>query len=173
MMNRNRWVAAAMYFAVMLVIQACTVRYSFTGASIDPNLKTLSVKYFPNRAEIVIPSLSQQFTDALKDKFRSQTKLMQVNGTGDVDFDGEIVRYSPSQATAIQGNDKPAKNRLTIDVKVRFTNRLKPEESWEQTFSRYEEYNSTDNFSSIESDLVSKIIDQLTEDIFNRAFANW
>ena len=163
----------AVMLAALVAGQSCKVSYSFTGASIDPKIKTISVKYFPNRSEIVVPTLSQQFTDALKEKFRSQTKLQQVNSTGDVNFEGEIVRYTPTQATAIQSNDKPAKNRLTIDVKVRYTNNIKPEESFEQTFSRYQEYDATTSLNSVESNLITQIVDQLTDDIFNKAFANW
>ncbi len=134
--------------------------------------KFIPVQYFPNRAEIVVPTLSQQFTDALREKFRSQTKLRIVNGTGDANFEGEITRYT-TESEAIQSNDRPAKNRLTIEVKVRYTNNIKPEESFESTFSRFEEYGSSENLSSIEAKLISSIIDQITEDIYNRAFVNW
>jgi len=155
-----------------LLSAGCSVHYSFTGASIDPKLKTISVQYFPNRASIVVPTLSQQFTDALKDKFRSQTKLKLVNGIGDVDFSGEISKFD-TRATAIQGNDKAAQNRLTIEVKVRYTNALNPKENFETSFSRYKDYASTQNLASVEDELIKDIIDLLTEDIFNKAFVNW
>jgi hypothetical protein len=159
------------FSGIILLLNSCGI-YSFTGASIDPKIKTISIHYFPNRAEIIVPTLSQQLTDALVDKFRSQTKLRQVNGSADVVFEGEITSYY-TQSEAIQGNDKPAKNRLTMTVRVRCTNNIKSEDSFDQSFSRYEEYSSSQNITSIESQLITSLLDQLTEDIFNKAFVNW
>lgn len=153
---------------ILFLFKGCGI-YSFTGASIDPKIKTIAIRYFPNRAEIVVPTLSQQFTDALMEKFRSQTKLRLVNGSADVVFEGEITGYY-TQSGAIQANDRPAKNRLTITIRVRYTNNIKPEESFEQSFNRYEEYGSTENITSAQ---IVSIIDQLTEDVFNKAFVNW
>lgn len=156
-----------------MILDGCTVSYSFTGASIDYNkLKTISVQYFANRAPIVVPTLSQQFTDALRDKFRSQTKLKMVNGIGDVDFAGEITRYE-TRSTAITGDDKPARNRLTIEVKVRYTNAINPKDNFESNFSRFQEYGADENLATVENTLIETIVDQLTEDIFNKAFVNW
>jgi hypothetical protein len=160
------------FIFILLVLSGCGI-YSFTGASIDySKMKTVSIRYFPNRAEIIVPTISQQLTDALIDKFRSQTKLKQVNGSADAVFEGEITGYY-TQSGAIQGNDKPAKNRLTMTVRVKYTNNVKPEESFDQSFSRYEEYASTQNITSIEGQLITSLLDQLTEDIFNKAFVNW
>ena len=153
---------------ILFLFKGCGI-YSFTGASIDPKIKTIAIRYFPNRAEIIVPTLSQQFTDALIEKFRSQTKLRLVNGSADVVFEGEITGYY-TQSGAIQANDRPARNRLTITIRVRYTNNIKPEESFEQSFNRYEEYGSTENITSAQ---IVSIIDQLTEDIFNKAFVNW
>jgi len=156
---------------IFFLFKGCGI-YSFTGASIDPKIKTIDIHYFPNRAEIIVPTLAQQFTDALIDKFRSQTKLKLVNGSADVIFEGEITGYNTISA-AIQGNDKPAQNRLTITIRVRFTNNIKPEESFDQSFSRFETYGSTQSITAVESQLIVTIIDLLTEDIFNKAFVNW
>jgi hypothetical protein len=159
-------------FFILFFFNGCGI-YSFNGASIDYNkVKTISVHYFPNRAEIIVPTLAQQLTDALMDKFRSQTKLRLVNGSADVVFEGEITGYFTTSG-AIQSNNKPAENRLTIAVKVRFTNNIKPEESFEQTFNRFETYSSSVSITSVESKLILSILDQLTEDIFNKAFVNW
>jgi len=159
------------FLSIFMLFNSCGI-YSFTGASIDPKIKTISIHYFPNRAEIIVPTLSQQLTDALIDKFRSQTKLRQVNGSADVVFEGEITGYF-TQSEAIQGNDRPAQNRLTMTVKVRYTNNIIPESSFEQSFSRYETYSSSQNITSIEGQLITSLLDQITEDIFNKAFVNW
>jgi len=171
MKTRTSIYNSLIFLFILLVFNGCGI-YSFTGASIDPKIKTLSVRYFPNRAEIIVPTLSQQLTDALIDKFRSQTKLRLVNGSADVVFEGEITGYY-TQSGAIQGNDKPAKNRLTMTVRVRYTNNVKSEDSFDQSFSRYEEYASSQNITSIEGQLITSLLDQLTEDIFNKAFVNW
>jgi hypothetical protein len=160
-----------LWIFILLLFKGCGI-YSFSGASIDPKIKTIAIHYFPNRAEIIVPTLAQQLTDALMDKFRSQTKLRLVNGTADVVFEGEITGYY-TQSDAIQGNDRPAENKLTITVRVRYTNNIKPEESWEQSFNRYEKYGSSVSITSVESKLILSILDQLTEDIFNKAFVNW
>jgi Lipopolysaccharide-assembly len=157
---------------ILTLFDGCGI-YSFTGASIDySKIKTINIHYFPNRAEIIIPTLAQQLTDALIDKFRSQTKLRLVNGTADVALEGEITGYNTVSA-AIQGNDKPAQNRLTITIRVKFTNNVKPEESFDQSFSRFETYGSAQSITTVESQLILTILDQLTEDIFNKAFVNW
>ena len=162
-------------YLVILVIpvlfQGCTVNYSFSGASTE-GLKTLNIQYFPNRAPIVVPTLSQQFTDALIEKMRSQTSLILVNGSADATFEGEIRNYA-TRSVAIQGDDRPAKNRLTIEIRVKYTNLADPDLSFDQTFSRYEEYGATENLSAIQGRLIESIIEQIIEDVFNKAFVNW
>jgi len=155
-----------------LFVQGCKVTYSFTGASISPETKTFSVQYFPNRANIVVPTLSQQLTDALRQKFQSQTSLKLVQGMGDVDFDGQITGYE-TRPEAIQANETAALNRLTITIRVKYTNTVDPDKSFDETFSRFETYPSTEDITSVQGDLIKKILDQLTDDVFNAAFVNW
>ena len=118
------------------------------------------------------PTLSQSFTTGLKDKIQSQTPLTIVNRQGDYEFEGEITGYSVAPV-AIQGNDVAAMNRLTITVRVRFTNKFDETQNFDQSFSRYADYASSRNLSSVEGTLVSEICDALTDDIFNKAFVNW
>jgi hypothetical protein len=116
--------------------------------------------------------LSQLFTSALKDKVQGQTPLTIVSRQGDYEIDGEIIGYTVSPV-AIQGNETAAMNRLTITVRVRFTNKFDEKQDFEQSFSRYADYYSSQNLSSVESGLVADISDALTDDIFNKAFVNW
>jgi len=165
----------AIWIMVMLttvLTYGCKISYSFTGASISPDIKTISVQYFPNMADIIQPTLSQDFTDALKDRFKSQTRLTFVNELGDVDFSGEITDYS-TQPVAITGNEAAALNRLTITVRIKYTNSIDPEQNFDTSFSRYAEYSSSQSLSEVEGNLIKEIVEQLTEDIFNRAFVNW
>jgi hypothetical protein len=162
-------------FAVFLFVlfSGCRViNYSFVGGNLDPAIKTISILYFPNNAPIIQPTLSQSFTSALQDKFSSQTKLTSVSRGGVLNIEGSITGYS-TQPIAIQGNEQAAMNRLTIVVSVKFTNKLDEKQDFEQTFSRYADYLSTLNLSSVEETLIKQINDQLVEDIFNKAVVNW
>ncbi len=134
-------------FGIVFLNGCFSVKYSFSGASINPEIKTCSVQYFPNRAPIVNANLSQQLTDALKDKIQSETSLTLVNGVGDVDFEGSITGYS-TQATAIQADETAAQNKFTITVKVKYSNPLEPDFEYDKSFSRYREYESSMSFES-------------------------
>lgn len=159
-------------FLVLMALSACSVKYSFSGASISPEVKTISIQYFQNRARLVQPTLSQYITDELQDMCRAQTNLEFVSDIGDVSFEGEITDYDTRPLT-VSGNAQAAMNRFTISVKVKFTNSVEPDFSYEQTFSRYEDYSGDKQLSDVEDELVEKIVEQLLEDIFNRAFVNW
>ncbi|MEZ4999345.1 MAG: LptE family protein [Bacteroidales bacterium] len=157
---------------ILAVAFGCKISYTFSGASLSQEVKTISVQYFQNRASLVQPGLSQYITDELSDKVRSQTNKDMVSDFGDVNFEGEIVDYRTVPQT-VSGDATAAINRFTITVKVKFTNTIEPEYSFEQSFSRYEDYDSALDLSSVEQDLTEKIVEQLIEDIFNRAFVNW
>jgi hypothetical protein len=149
----------------------CSVSYKFTGSS-TAGLKTFSIQYFQNRAPLVQPGLSQNLTDALIDKCKAQTNLKYTTSIGDASFEGEISDYNTRPLT-VAADAQAATNRFTISVKVKFTNSVNPDNSFEQTFSRYEDYNSNLDLSAVEKDLSDKIIEMLVEDIFNQAFVNW
>ena len=150
----------------------CKVTYSFSGASISALTKTFSVQYFQNRSPVVQPGLSQYLTDALIDKCKGQTKLKYINTIGDVNFEGEISDYNTRPLT-VAADAQAATNRFTISIKVKYTNAIDPDLSFEQVFSRYEDYSSNLDLSAVEKDLSDKIVEMLVEDIFNQAFVNW
>lgn len=150
----------------------CKGGYSFTGASIPPQAKTISIKTFPNYASSVNPQLSQTLTDELRNLFSSQTSLNVTNGEGDLQISGEITGYT-TKASALSGSDDVAMNRLTITIKVKFVNVYDQDANFEQTFSRFKDYNAQLNFSSVESGLMSEIVTELCEDIFNKSVVNW
>ena len=160
---------------LILSFQGCKVSYSFTGASISPLAKTFSVVYFQNRASLVQPGLSQFITDELIDKCKSETNLKyvnSVNGMGDVNFEGEISDYNTRPLT-VAADARAATNRFSITVRVKFTNAIEPEFSYEQTFSRYADYDSNLELSQVEKELSDEIVNMIVEDIFNQAFVNW
>lgn len=150
----------------------CKVSYSFSGASISPDVKTISVQYFQNRASLVQPRLSQSLTDALIDKCRAETNLRFINDIGDVNFEGEISDYNTRPLT-VGADARAATNRFSITVRVKFTNAIQPDFSYEQTFSRYADYPSNLDLSQVEDELSEEIIEMIVEDVFNQAFVNW
>jgi hypothetical protein len=156
---------------ITVSITGCKISYSFSGASTE-GLSSVSIQYFQNRASLVQPGLSQNLTDALIDKCKSQTNLTIINGLGDANFEGEISDYNTRPLT-VSADATAAMNRFTISVKVKFINSVDPDLSYEQTFSRYEDYNSSLDLSQVEAELSQKIIEMIVEDIFNRAFVNW
>jgi hypothetical protein len=161
-----------LFAAGFIVFQGCKISYSFSGASISPEVKSISIQYFQNRASLVQPGLSQYITDALIDKCKAQTNLGLTNGLGDVNFEGEITDYNTRPLT-VAADAQAATNRFTISVKVKFTNAIEPNLSFEQSFSRYEDYSSNLDLNQVEKELSEKIIAMLVEDIFNKAFVNW
>jgi len=146
--------------------------YSFTGASIPAEAKSVSVQYFNNKAATVQPTLSQVFTEKLKDIFIEQTNLTLNENEGDLAFSGYISKYQ-IKPMAIKANETAGQNRLTIAVKVIYKNSLDSENNFEQTFSRYHDYDSAENISDIENTLIEEITNELVEDVFNKAFVNW
>ena len=160
------------FIIALFILEGCTGGYSFTGASIPPDAKTISIQNFPNYASLVNPQLSQVLTDGLRNAFSSQTSLNLVDYDGDLDIKGEITNYT-MQPTAITGNDQAAMNRLTITIKVVFVNTKDPNANFEQSFSRYKEFSAQLNFSSVESSLVEEIVNELIDDVFNKSVVNW
>ncbi|MCB0410299.1 MAG: LptE family protein [Flavobacteriales bacterium] len=162
------------YIAIIVLISfsGCKVNYSFTGASIPEDVKTVSVKTFQNYAPLANPNYAQNFTEALKDIFLAQTSLALVAANGDLQFEGEITDYKIT-SVAIQGNETAALNRLSITVKVRFTNTKDKLQDFESSFTRFSDYSSSQSLTSVEEDLLKDINSQLTQDIFNRSVSNW
>ncbi len=157
---------------LLALLNGCSVKYSFTGASIPPEVKTINIKYFPNNASLVEPTLSQKLTDALRDKFTSETNLVLVNEGGDLVLEGSITGYNTSPV-AIQGDDQAALNRLTITLDVVYTNMFDENMSFDSKFSRYSDYSSDQNLADVQEALIEEINVMLVEDIFNKAVINW
>ena len=158
-------------FAAIMLLVGCTVKYSLSGASIPPDAKTFSVAYFPNNAPMVAPILSATLTDELTQRFATRTSLVQVEEGGDFAFEGEIVGYSST--TSLSSGDYALQNRLTITVKVKFTNAIDDKMSFNKNFSAYADYDSTKLLTEVEGELITQIVEQLVTDIFQAAASNW
>ena len=161
-----------LFCAAISLLTACTVKYSLSGASIPPDAKTFSVAYFPNNAPMVAPILSATMTDELTQRFASRTNLVQVEDGGDFAFEGEIVGYS-STTSSVSSGDYALQNRLTITIKVKFTNAIDDKMSFNKNFSAYADYDSTKLLNEVESELIPQIVEQLVTDIFQASASNW
>jgi hypothetical protein len=157
--------------SISFTLISCGI-YSFSGASISNDIKNITINNFQNIASLAPPKLSNTLTEALKDKFLSETRLSPIDNDGDLIFNGQITNYTINPI-AIQANETASKNRLTISIKVNLINNIDEENNYNKTFSRYVDYESSINFTNIEESLNEEIVSQLIEDIFNEAFTNW
>ena len=177
MVNRKRTIWASLCVALALIatlplLHSCGI-YSFTGTSIQPDVKTVTVNYFEYLAPKVNPSLSNMLTEAMQEKFIKLTKLELVDIDGDLEIIGAVTGYDV-KATAITANEQAAQNRLTVTVKVEFINRKYPEESLQnKSFSAYQDFDANQSLDAVEATLCEDIVEQLCEDIFNGTVANW
>ena len=158
--------------AAVALFVGCTVKYSLSGASIPPDAKTFSVAYFPNNAPMVAPILSATLTDELTQRFATRTSLVQVEEGGDFAFEGDIIGYS-STTSSVSSGEYALQNRLTITVKVKFTNAIDDKMSFNKNFSAYADYDSTKLLNEFESELIPQIVEQIVTDIFQAAASNW
>lgn len=162
----------SLLIVVVSLLVSCKARVSLNGASIPEEAKTISVAFFTNNASLAPPSLAQVFTENLRDVVSQQTSLALIKQNGDLSFEGYIADYNVAPV-AIQANDKAGSNRLTIAVSVKYFNKFDESKNFEQTFSRFADYASTESLSNKEAELIKEINRQLAEDIFNKAFNNW
>jgi hypothetical protein len=158
--------------SAVLVWAGCTVKYTLSGQSIPPDAKTVSVGFFVNKAPLANPTFSQQFTEELRTKFQRETRLQLIASGGDLEFEGAVTGYSVAPM-AIQGNETAANNRLTVSVTVSYVNNLDETQNFQTSFSRFADFNANQSLTSVESQLLPVISEQLIQDIFNRAFINW
>ncbi len=162
----------ALSILVLAVVAVSCGIYSFTGTSIQADVNTITIPYVEYKALRVNPSLSNDLTEALQDKFRKLTRLEQVDVDGDLELVCEVTGYDV-KATAVTADEQAAQNRLTVTVKVEFTNRKYPEDDVNKSFSAYEDFDATLSLDAVEGTLCETIIDKLVEDIFNATVAQW
>lgn len=153
------------------LLQGCGI-YSFSGTSIQSDVRTVTIDYFDYKALKVNPTLSNDLTEALKDKFKKLTKLEAVEMDGDLELQGEVTGYEV-RAAAVTANEVAAQNRLTVTVNLTFTNRKYPEDDFEKSFSAYSDYDSTHSLDAVEAALCEEIVEKLVEDMFNASVAQW
>jgi len=161
-----------LYILLALIFSSCSMKYSFTGAAISPETKTVSVSYFRNIAPLINPRLSDQFTEALRDKLLSETRLRLTSGDGDLMYEGEITGYDQTYQ-GVQASEQAAQNKLSITIKVKYTNNKEPQKSFEKPFSASAVYSSSESLSSVEDQLVKQINNDILTQIFSATVADW
>lgn len=163
--------ASAVLLAVLTA--ACSVSYKFNGASIDySKTKTITIADFPNRASYVWGPMAPMFNNQLKDEFANHTKLTQVKRGGDLKIEGEITQYS-QRNKSVSADGHSAQTELTMTVNVRFTNNVKHEEDFERQFTASQSYENTQSLSAVQEELVTQMIEDIVDQIFNATVANW
>jgi hypothetical protein len=151
----------------------CKISYSFTGASIDyTQTKTISISDFPNQAPLVSPTLSQSFTEGLKDHYIRRTKLQLLSAGGDIELEGEITGYDVAPM-AIRDDNYSAMTKLTMTVRVRFANRTDPDKDFERSFSAYREFDSNRMLQDVQSELDDELAKEIIDQIYNSTVADW
>jgi hypothetical protein len=158
---------------IVVTFNSCTIKLN--GASIPPNMKTINVQFFENNAPLVIPTLSQDFTEALKKRIREQTSLSITQNEADATIEGRITNYEIVPVTITDNQQlTPGTNRITITITAKYTNNLNPKQSFEETFTKFKNFPlNGSTIQQLEPQLIKDVNVMLVDDIFNRAFAQW
>jgi hypothetical protein len=159
-------------FFTIVLNQSCGI-YSLSGVNIPPDIKSISISYFPNQAPQVAPTLSQVFTEKLRDKFQNETKLFLQPEQGDYQISGVISQYS-IQPVSIGGNTAATENRLTIATNVEFVCPKYPDMNFSKSFSNFLNFDASRNLSpELERQLIDQVSEMLVQDIFNAIALKW
>ena len=168
-MSKIRLVAVLVAVVGLLSLSGCGI-YSFSGATVG-NAETVAIHFFENKAAIVVPELSQLFTEGVREKFLNETPLAVTKTKGDWDISGYISRYETSYLAVTQ--DQPAKTRLNMSVRLNFINTLDEDKSFERTFDQFVDFDASQDLNAVQDQLIEELIDRLLTDIFNATVNNW
>ena len=162
-----------MMILLSIILCACSVSYSFNGASIDyTKTKTIQLADFPIRSSYVWGPMASIFNNQLKDQYANHTKLQQVKRNGDLKVEGEITRYD-QRNKSVSSEGYSAQTELSMTVNVRFTNNVNHAEDFERQFTATASYESTQSLNSVQEELVTQMVKDITDQIFNATVANW
>lgn len=169
-MNRTR---LAILLLLALTLSACTISYSFNGASIDyTTTKTIQIDNFPIRSAYVWAPMQSIFQNRITDVYANQTKLKQVKKNGDLQLAGEIVAFDQFNK-GISSDGYSSQVQLKMTVNVRFVNNNKHTDDFERQFSATTEYDASQQLSAVQEELVTQMVKDITDQIFNATVANW
>lgn len=169
----SKWLRICVLAAAAMVLNACSISYKFNGASIDySKTKSISIADFPNNAALVYAPLSNDLSEAIRDLYQRQTRLEIVRRGGNLELEGEITGYTLTPM-AVSSDSYASETKLTLTVRVRFTNNVAPEESFEKTYTAYDTFDSSNMLEDVQDELCSKMITQIAESIYNDTVAKW
>ena len=169
----NRATIWAALLSCILLTQSCRINFTLNGSAIDYTVyKTISVSNFPIRAALVYPPLQQTFENALLDYITRNTRLQVVENGADLEITCEITGYSLSPQ-AVTENALASKTRLTITVRVKYTDTKNEKNDVDQSFSAYQDFDSSEMLTDVQDQLCSEITEQLVDLIFNATLGNW
>lgn len=156
-----------------MLMQSCSISYKFNGASIDySKTKTIAIADFPNNAALVYPQLSPDLSQGIRDIFERQTRLILNRKGGDMEIEGEITGYTLTPMS-ISADSYSSETKLTITIKVHFTNNVAPEESFDKTYTAYQTFDSSQMLNDVQEELCATMITELAENIYNDTVARW
>lgn len=162
-----------LFLILVFSIVSCSISYKFNGASIDySKTKSISISDFQNTAELVYPPLSQNFGESLRDVYSKQTRLQVLKKSGDLHIEGEIVGYQLTPM-AIGADSYAAETKLTMTIKVRFTNSKKPDDDFEKTYTSFQNFNSSRMLNDVQAELTKIMINEIVDNIYNDTVAKW
>lgn len=172
-MTTTRHLTIGLLGALSLLLGGCSISYKFNGASIDySKTKSISIADFPNNAALVYAPLSNNLSDAIRDIYQRQTRLEIVRRGGNLELEGEITGYALTPM-AVSADSYAAETKLTLTVRVRFTNNIAPEESFEKTYSAYQTFDSSRMLNDVQDELCNTMITEIAESIYNDTVAKW
>ncbi|MDR0795744.1 MAG: LPS assembly lipoprotein LptE [Tannerella sp.] len=158
---------------LLIGLTACSISYKFNAGTMDySKVKSISIKDFPNMATLIHPPLAQRFTEQLREKYNRQTRLEVIRENGTMDLEGEITGYELTPL-AVREDMFASQTRLTVTIRVRFTNQVKPEDDFEQSFSAYQEFDSSNPIERVVDELCGLIISEIVDQIYNSTVAKW
>ena len=171
--NRKYGLRGIAGLLLIITLTTCSISYGFRPGKMNTtDVKSISIKDFPNMALSVYPPLAQKFTEQLREKYIRQTRLQVLRENGTMDLEGEITGYELTPL-AVREDMLASQTRLTITIRVRFTNQVTPEDDFEQSFSAYQEFDSSKPIQTIEDDLCDFIIKEIIDQIYNATVAKW
>ena len=170
---RHFGIAVIMALVMVTSFTSCQISYKFNGASIDySKTKTIQIADFPIRSSYVWGPMASIFNNELKDQFANHTRLIQVKRNGDLKIEGEITRYD-QRNKSVSSEGYSSQTELSMTVNVRFTNNVNHTEDFEQQFTATATYENTQTLNAVQEELVTQMVKEITEQIFNATVANW
>lgn len=168
-----KFILPAILCLTVFALGSCTISYKFNGASIDySKIHTIAIADFPNNAALVNPTLANQLSEGIRDIYIRQTRLQVNRRGGDLELEGEITGYDLTPM-AISADSYSAETKLTMTVKVRFTNNVNPEESFEKTYSAFQTFDSSRMLNDVQEELCTTMVQEIAENIYNETVARW